>query len=396
MNKHIRTLMAAQAAALLLAGCQAVVPAPAPAQSPEETAPAEAVSEDEAAEETEAAAADTGAADTADETAAASDTASYEDSEKLPKYTYTGDEKYLDVISDHIISYETAGGLSDAAVYIPYSVIVETDETNPSDIKVYGAYGIDGYNLLNTTLMSVTGSLSAGIVHLSDKGDGTFEVISSDLPMTGEESMELFAPVEGLYEKVSKAMDTEAVKAQEEALAEYVSENGLNITQYQHFGYEPIPIGTAVTPEEAQSYRYASPLGYEVSYDLRDFTLSAYDDSDMIAMVNDNDSGTFMIAALQDTKDPDEAIALALSDAEADSFTCTDAVIGDGISCRKTVYDETLEDGRIFRYVGYAVPVKDKVLTILIETTWEKGVSEMSTEDLEKVFKDMLASFALL
>jgi hypothetical protein len=214
--------------------------------------------------------------------------------------------------------------------------------------------------------------------------------------MTGEESMELFAPVEGLYEKVLKAMDTEAVKAQEEALAEYVSENGLNITQYQHFGYEPIPIGTAVTPEEAQSYRYASPLGYEVSYDLRDFTLSADEASDMIAMVNDNDSGTFMIAALQDTKDPDEAIALALSDAEADSFTCTDAVIGDGISCRKTVYDETLEDGRIFRYVGYAVPVKDKVLTILIETTWEKGVSEMSTEDLEKVFKDMLASFALL
>ena len=66
MNKHIRTLMAVQAAALLLTGCQAVVPAPAPAQSPEETAPAEAVSEGEATEETEAAAADTGAADTAE------------------------------------------------------------------------------------------------------------------------------------------------------------------------------------------------------------------------------------------------------------------------------------------------------------------------------------------
>ncbi len=182
-------MIAAQASALILTGCQVVIPttAPAPAQSPEEAAPAEAVSE----------------------------TAAFEDSGELPKYSYTGDEKYLDVISDHIISYETAGGLSDAAVYIPYSVIVETDETNPSDIKVYGAYGIDGYNLLNTTLLSVTGSLSAGIVHLSDKGDGTFEVISSDLPMTGEESMELFAPVEGLYEKVLKARDTEAVKAQE-------------------------------------------------------------------------------------------------------------------------------------------------------------------------------------
>ena len=122
MNKHIRTIIAAQAAALILTGCQVAIPAPAPApaQSPEEAAPAEAISETKA-EDTKAADAeaadtetsDTKAADTADETAAASDTASYEDSEKLPKYTYTGAEKYLDVISDHIISTETDGGLSD-------------------------------------------------------------------------------------------------------------------------------------------------------------------------------------------------------------------------------------------------------------------------------------------
>ena len=108
----------------------------------------------------------------------------------LPVYVYTGDEPYLDVISEYMVTTyaeENFGTDADADVYIPYSFISGTDETNPEDILVYGEYDIDGYKLRNTTLVSINGSRNRGVFHLKKESDGSYTVIEADLPPTEED-----------------------------------------------------------------------------------------------------------------------------------------------------------------------------------------------------------------
>lgn len=322
------------------------------------------------------------------------DTAAYEDPDSLPAYTYEGGEEYLDVISDYLIEDSRNTQTDDTTdVYIPYSIVVETEDSNPDDIVVYGSFNIDGYELLNTTLVAGYGSRGDGAFHIKKNADGSYEVISADLPMVDEDEKEVFAPVDGLYERVTALSEDELGQARATAIAEYVNANGLNITQWQNYGWAPVSVLNAPpTPEEAQLYTYHSAQGYEITYDLREFSLSKSDEDDMFGKVEKSDTGTLMVIKKAGNADTDEALKAA---AEAEDIAISDAVIGDNIACRRTEWNEELEDGRIFRYICYAVPVDGDALTVKIETTYKEGVSELSMEDLEREFESVLSTFAI-
>ena len=68
----------------------------------------------------------------------------------------------------------------------------------------------------------------------------------------------------------------------------------------------------------------------------------------------------------------------------------------DNISCKRAVYDEDISDGRIFRYICYAVPAGDKTITIYLHTAVQEGVSELTVEELEKTFEETLKTFTVL
>ena len=320
----------------------------------------------------------------------------YEDINSVPAYKYTGDAKYMDVISDYLIKNEIEISEGDhAKLYIPYGLIAETDESDPSKIIAYGVFGIDGYDLLNTTLISVEASVTAGSITLKTLDDGSFEVTGSDLPYTEEESKEVFKPVKGLYEKITKLYDEPLRKEREDAIAGYVNSNDLYITQWQDYGHLPVQIkGAKETPEDAQFYNFNSKLGYSMTYDLRRYSVMSSDD-DLYGKVEDEWTGTLMVVDKYETKDADEAIAKSLEFSDAGKLESSDASIGDKIACRKAAYDETLDDERIFRYVVYAVPCGDSTLAVKIETTVEKGVSEMTVDELEEEFRSMLDTFKI-
>ena len=401
MKRIVKALLAAQAVMLLMSGCGAdsdTAPASAEGSLAQEEVTVEA---SEAAETTEAVQeTDDGSTASAAEAAAADASggvySSYDDPAALPAYKYQGTDKYLDVISDYLIELELESRGDDLPdVFIPFSIIVQTDESDPQAVTVYGSFNMDGYDLRNTTLESVTSSRGNGAIHLKKKDDGSFEVTEAELPVVDEEEPEVFASVPGLYEKVKALSEDELNAAHEQAIAEYINSNGLNITQWQDYGKPPVPVINAPeTPEEAEFHVYESPLGYTMTYDLRELTLAASPDYDMYGRIEDTYTGTFMDIEKSSGADAEAAIKQVLNGSEAAMGDITDATIN-GIKCSRTELDDKLEDGRIFRYVCYAVPAEDGVITILLETTCEKGVSELSVAELEKIFEGALATFSV-
>ena len=395
MKRFVKILITAQAAMLLIAGCGAGNGTAAVTEdnngaeiSAEETEEKEEV-QSESAEEIQDANDDT------KEVTSSQTSASYDDPGSLPGYSYQGTEDYYAEINDYLVSHakeEFGPELPD--VFIPYSIIVQTDEKDPEDIIAYGIYSVDGYDLLNTTLENTTGSMSYGAFHLKKNDDGTFEVKKADLALVDEDAIDLFAPVEGLYDKVIAVPDEEIENAREESIAEYVNANGLNITQWQDYSHDPVAVkGAPDTPEEAQFYVYDSPLGYQITYDLREFSLMPSEDEDMYGKIRESDNATLMVIKKAEEKDADAAINAVMSDFEGGNSETVDDTIG-GISCRRAEHDEKLDDGRIFRYVCYAVPANDGVITLLLETTVEDSGAGMSTEELEKAFNGMLSTFS--
>ena len=324
------------------------------------------------------------------------DLSNYDDPKILPAFKYTGNGLYMDIISDYLVDMAREYGGGDSDVYIPFGTVIQIDDSDQSDIIAYGIYCYDGYKLLNTTLVSSSGARNYGAFHLKKGDDGKVSIASADLPEVEEESREVFAPVPGLYEKVIAFSDEKIDMLREETIASYVNTNGLNITQWQDYGHAPKPVINAPdTPEEAQHYTFTSPIGYTMTYDLRDYSLQSTEEDDMYGKVEEGFTGTLMVVKKHSGSDTEAAIEQALSGVGATDLEAADDTIGDSIPCRRAEYDEKLEDGRIFRYVCYAVPSGSDVITVLIETTVEKGVSEMSVEELKEEFKDMLASFTL-
>ncbi len=390
MKKYVKITTAAMMA-FILAGCTAAVPADAPSDDNKEvtTEEAAASSEEPAAESV---------SEPSEPSDAEAGTGEYNDPKSLPEYKYSGSEEYLDVINSYLVKDEIDGRGTDLSdVYIPFSIIVGTDDSDPSDIIAYGSYNIDGYDLKNTTLVSVSGSRSDGAFHLKKDSDGSVSVVSADLALVEEDSLEIFAKVPDLYKKVIALTNGPADEAREEAIASYVSDNKLNITQWQDYGHEPHAVLNApATPEDAQAYTYVSPFGYEITYDLRKYAQMSTSEEDTFDTIEEQWTGTFMIIKRFDGDDADEAISAALSYTDATAPASSDAKLVGSIPCKRAEINEPLEDGRIFRYICYAVPAKSGMITVLIETTYEKGVSEMSIEDLEKSFEGILSTFKLL
>ncbi|MCR5748087.1 MAG: hypothetical protein K6G03_10300 [Lachnospiraceae bacterium] len=402
MKKFMKTMLAGFVAVILMTGCgkgndTAAVTGDNSNKATDEKASEQVQQQEEQTAEEQTAAEQT-AADKEADTAASDQTGNtYEDPKSLPEYTYQGSEKYLDVISEYLVASEKDLMKDDPAdVYIPFSAIVQVDDKDPADIIAYGTYNIDGYQLLNTTLFSTTGSRSAGAFHLKTNEDGTYTVTKADLPLVYEDTEVLFASIPEVLEKINKLEESENDNLRGKAISEYVNSNNLYITQWQDHSHAPIQIeGAKETPEEAQFYTFESPFGYQITYDLRILALGASDMDDMYSKVEDEPwSGTLMVIKKAEGGDADAALTAELSNTKAGSVKGEAAELA-GIPCSRVTYDEKLEDGRIFRYICYAVSANDNDIVIKLETTVEKGVSEMSVEELEKFFEPTLATFSM-
>lgn len=167
-------------------------------------------------------------------------------SSALPAYEYPGPELFYSVLYQYIID-EFGQYYDSADVAIPCPIIVAQDESDKSDIKVYGDFWIFNYDLNGETLECVSGGSHPGCIHVKST-DAGYEVTGFDAVADGSDfnptAKEIFGNYYDDFMKAYSDKDTsEEIRAQ--IIANYVFANNLSITEYKDYGWDPVAL-----PEE--------------------------------------------------------------------------------------------------------------------------------------------------
>ncbi len=162
---------------------------------------------------------------------------------ELPAYEYPDKGSTSYGICKYLVE-EVSKDYDEAKVCIPYFIEIATDNSNPDDILIYGDYWIDNYNLEGDTLVTESGGNYPGLMHLKKTDDG-YEVTAFDVVEDGEDGMASAKEIFGdYYDKYLETMEDSESRdnTRVEFMSEYVLANELPITQYQDYGWDPVPL----------------------------------------------------------------------------------------------------------------------------------------------------------
>ena len=160
--------------------------------------------------------------------------------EKLPDYEYPGPELFYYVLYDYLNTHLMEKNNEDE-VSIPCPIIVYEDESNRDDILVYADFRIYSYYLDGDILKTSSGGSFPGCIHLKST-DAGYEVTDMELVEDGSSYTDSAKKIFGEhYDDFTKAIadteETERIRAQ--IICNYVSANGLSVTGYQDYGWDP-------------------------------------------------------------------------------------------------------------------------------------------------------------
>ena len=142
-------------------------------------------------------------------------------------YGYAGTDPVEAAVYKYVV--EELGKNYDASdASIPVVQIVNVDDSDPNNVVVYGDFWIN----------------YPGVMHVSKDGD-TYTVSSFDMVADGSgfeaSAKELFGDN---YDAFMKAYSDDVTRAEQRTatVSDYVSLNGLEVTQYQDYGWDPVQL----------------------------------------------------------------------------------------------------------------------------------------------------------
>ncbi len=168
------------------------------------------------------------------------------DSASLPAYEYPGPEYFYTVLYKYLVD-ELGKNYPEAQVCIPCPIIVKEDDTDRSDIKLYGNFWIFKYDLKDGILENTSGGSYPGCIHIKCT-DSEYEVTSMEVVEDGSSFEESAKKIFGeYYDAFMKEGQDEELreKTRAQIIANYVAANNLDITAYQDYGWDPVTL-----PEE--------------------------------------------------------------------------------------------------------------------------------------------------
>ena len=166
--------------------------------------------------------------------------------EALPAYEYPGPELFYSVLYQYMID-EFGQYYDKSQVCIPCPVIIAEDESDRSDIRVYGNFWIFNYDLKGDILENTSGGSYPGCIHVKTT-DAGYEVVSADIVEDGSGYTDSAKKIFGkYYDKFTKEGEDEKLREETRAqiIANYAAANNLNIKAFQDYGWDPVPL-----PEE--------------------------------------------------------------------------------------------------------------------------------------------------
>lgn len=267
----IKKITALGVMAAMVIGCTACGSKEEVPAQPEESAAEESV--ETAAQETPAASEEVQEVQTENEGEESAE------GEFLPKFYYNqvlADNGFqpLEAAAYDYLAFDHVKGSDADHVLIPYVNIVDVDETDPSDVLLYGDYYVWEFEKQQDTLVMVSGGHCPGVIHLERTGEGETAIYSPkgtmDEGFTDDDTKAIFGEY---YDHYLTLSSDDAARDSGLALniADYVTVNNLDITGYQMSPDETkdLPAArakhiTGALPE----YSYPGPeLFYSVLYD---------------------------------------------------------------------------------------------------------------------------------
>lgn len=234
--KEMRKSIAILLSVLMLLGCLAL----------------SACGKDEAAPASETAAASTAPAsasptDTASAAPTATATAAVPAaSTEIKSYGYDGQEDWEAAIYRYLVEeigqkqFETGEGI----YTVPVVQIIDLTEAENGGSNVWGCFEVYNYKIEGETLSCVSGGSFPGKMHVAKTANGSvvddFAVVE-DGANYDSSAKEIFGD---RYESfVQESSDENARNAaRKQILANYVKANGLKVTQYQDYGWDPVKL----------------------------------------------------------------------------------------------------------------------------------------------------------
>jgi hypothetical protein len=177
-----------------------------------------------------------------------SDGASRENSETLPS-EYSEDENSAEDDEENFkkalngfLTAELGQYFAPLEHCIPFTILVDLDDEDKENVKVYGIFWVQDYKLNGTVLENVSGGCFPGVVK-GKKTDGIWKFTEMERVVSGAGNAESAKEIFGArYDAYSMLISDDTVKenVRKEAVKEYVKANGLNVTAYKFYGSDPV------------------------------------------------------------------------------------------------------------------------------------------------------------
>lgn len=229
-------------------------------------------------------------------------------------FKYTGSDKILEAITDHMVTEAKKFFGGQGALEIPTPYIVKTDDSNDNDVKVYGNFYIYGYELYGTIFHNKNGGSFPGCYHLKKESDG-YSYIRHEIAEDGSKNYESLVKICGGDEDLAKAIFSVANEEDAATRIKYVKmyrdANNLRISGIKDYGWPIILFDDISNPVFAYNFYKAYFDEFKQEDSLNDFAeridrlKEKYMTSECIEEVDERtaDVGADMVINAQDVTD---------------------------------------------------------------------------------------------
>lgn len=167
--------------------------------------------------------------------------------DSLPAYSYPGNDPVEAAVASYLA--ETAVQRypdREGSVVIPAPVLFKTEQRDDGSLLVYGNFWTFSYVVNGSVLECVAGGECPGIITLTKSADG-WTVAACEKAGDGTEyRKDILRFCHGDKALEHLYFDAPYQDTRLRFIEEYAATNGLDITAYQDYGWEPVPLFTAV------------------------------------------------------------------------------------------------------------------------------------------------------
>lgn len=161
-------------------------------------------------------------------------------------FTYNGEDPIMRAICNYMIAADYSTNTVHGDIQVPAPIILKVDDSDSSDIKVWGNFWSHTYKVEGQTLVSNGGGEWPCLMHLAKHED---QYIITRIDRVGDGSYytddlkEICKGQPGLYEQFKNTTGTdrtEREKIRQEFLRSYISYYAMDINSYQDYGWDKV------------------------------------------------------------------------------------------------------------------------------------------------------------